>query len=78
MEVEHCFRGDGEEIRTFLHRIKRTVDKGWPDDMKGFAVADHCAETTAQAGQRRQRYIDDSMKGLRPRFLQRQTQEFLM
>ena len=24
MEVEHCFRGDGEEIRNFLHRIKRT------------------------------------------------------
>ena len=28
MEVEHCIRGDGEEIRNFLHRIKRTVDKG--------------------------------------------------
>ena len=22
MEVEHCVRGDGEEIRNFLHRIK--------------------------------------------------------
>ena len=22
MEVEHCIRGDGEEIRNFLHRIK--------------------------------------------------------
>ena len=28
MEVEHCIRGDGEEIRNFLHRINRTVDKG--------------------------------------------------
>ena len=28
MEVEHCMRGDEEEIRNFLHRIKRTVDKG--------------------------------------------------
>ena len=28
MEVEHCIRGDGEEVRNFLHRIKRTVDKG--------------------------------------------------
>ena len=28
MEVEHCIRADGEEIRNFLHRIKKTVDKG--------------------------------------------------
>ena len=41
MEVEHCNRGDGEEIRNFLHCIKRTVDKGWPDDMEGIAPADH-------------------------------------
>ena len=34
MEVEHCVRGDGEEIRNFLHRIKKIVDKGWPDDKK--------------------------------------------
>ena len=27
MEVEHCIRGDGEEIRNFPDRIKRTVDK---------------------------------------------------
>ena len=25
MEKEHCIRGDGEDIRNFLHRIKRTV-----------------------------------------------------
>ena len=28
MEVEHCIRADGEEMRNFLHRIKKTVDKG--------------------------------------------------
>ena len=28
MEVEHCERGDGEEIRNFLHWIKKIVDKG--------------------------------------------------
>ena len=39
LEVEHCFRRDGEEIRNFLHRIKKTVDKGWPDDMTGIACA---------------------------------------
>ena len=27
MEVEQCIRGDGEEIRNFLHRMNRTVDK---------------------------------------------------
>ena len=78
MEVEHCIRGDGEEIRNFLHRIKRTVDKGWPDDMDGIAPAVHGAERTAQGRQRRQRYIDYSLKGLRPRYLQRRAQEYLI
>ena len=77
MEVEHCIRGD-EEIRNFLHRIKRTVDKGWPDDMEGIAPADHGAERADQGRQRRQRYIDDSLRGLRPRYLQRKAQEYLM
>ena len=78
MEVEHCIRGDGEEIRKFLHRIKRTVDKGWPDDLSGFEAAHHNAECDAQGRQRRQRYIDYSLKGLRPRYLQRKAQEYLM
>ena len=77
MKVEHCIRGDGEEIRNFLHRIKRTVDKGWPDDMEGIAPADHGTERAAQGRQRRQRYIDYSLKGLRPRYLQRKAQEYL-
>ena len=70
-EVEHCIRGDGEEIRNFLHRIKRAVDKGWPDDLSGIEAAHHAAEREAQGRQRRQRYIDYSLKGLRPRYLQR-------
>ena len=78
MEVEHCIRADGEEIRNFLHRIKKTVDKGWPDDMAGVLAADQAAERTAQARQRRQRYIDYTLKGLRPRYLQRKAQEYLM
>ena len=78
MEVEHCMRADGEEIRNFLHRIKKTVDKGWPDDMVGIAPGDRNAERTAQARQRRQRYIDYTLKGLRPRYLQRKAQDFLM
>ena len=78
MEVEHCIRGDGEEILNFLHRIKGTVDKGWPDDMEGIAAADHGGERAAQGRQRRQIYIDYSLKGLRPRYLQRKTEEYLM
>ena len=77
-EVEHCIRADGEEIRNFLHRIKKTVDKGWPDDMAGVLAADQPAERTAQARQRRQRYTDYTLKGLRPRYLQRKAQEYLM
>ena len=64
MEVEHCFRGDGEEIRNFLHRIERTVHKGWPDDLNGIEAAHHNAERDAQRRQRRQRYIDYSLKDL--------------
>ena len=56
MEVKHCIRGDGEEIRNFLHRIKRTVDKGWPDDMEGIVPVGHVAERAAQGRQRRKIY----------------------
>ena len=78
MEVEHCVRGDGEEIRNFLYRIKKIVDKGWPDDMEGIVEADRAAERQAQGRQRRQRYIDYTLRGLRPRYLQRKAQEYLM
>ena len=78
MKVEHCIRGDGEEIRNFLHRIKRTVDKGWPSDMNGIEAAQQSAERETQGRQRRQRYIYYSPKGLRPRNLQRKAQEYLM
>ena len=78
LEVEHCVRRDGEEIRNFIHRIEKTVDKGWPDDMNGIARAQQNAERDAQARQRRQRYMDYSLRGLRPRYLQRKAQEYLM
>ena len=78
MEVQHCIRGVGEEIRNFLHRTKGTVDKGWPHDLNGIEAAHHNAEREAQARQRRQRYVDYSLKALRPRYLQRKAQEYLM
>ena len=77
MEVEQCTRGD-EENRNFLHRIKRMVDKGWLDDLSVIEAAHHKAEREAQGRQRRQRYIDYSLRGLRPRYLQRKAQEYLM
>ena len=64
IEVGHCIRGDGEEIRNISHRIKRTVDKSWPDDLNGIEAAQHNAEREAQGRQRRQRYVDYSLEGL--------------
>ena len=78
MEAQPCIRGNGKEIRNVLHRIKRTVDKGWPDDMEVIASADHGAERTARTRQRRQRYFDYTIKGLRPRYLQQKAREYLM
>ena len=78
MEVEHCIRAGGEEIRNFPHRIKKTVDKGWPDVMAGVVAAEQTTERTAQARQRRQRYIDYTLKGLRPRYLHRKAHEYLL
>ena len=78
MEVEHCVRGDREEVTIFLHRIKKNVDKGWPDDMEVIVEADRAAERQAQGRQRRQRYMDYNLRGLRLRYLQRKAQEYLM
>ena len=46
--------------------------------MAGVVAAEQATERTAQARQRRQRYIDYTLKGLRPRYPQRNAQEFLM
>ena len=78
MEVEHCIRGDGKQIRNFLHRSKRTVDEGLTDDLNGIEAAHHAAECEAHGRQRKQRYIDYSLKRLRLRNLQPKAQEYLM
>ena len=72
MGVEHCIRGVREEIGIFLHRKKRTDDKDWPDGMSGIEAAQQ------KLRQRRQSYIDYSLKGLRPRYMQRKAQEYLV
>ena len=58
MEVENCTRKDGEEFRNFLHCTKRTVGKGWLNDINGFEAAQQNAERDTQAQQRRQRYMN--------------------
>ena len=75
MEVKHCIGGVGEEIRNFLHSIKRTVERGWPDDMNGIEAAQQNAKREAQGRQRRQRFIDYSLRRIRPRYLQGEAQE---
>ena len=76
--MEHCITGVGEDNRISLRRIKRTVDKSWPDVLNGTEAAQHNAEQEAQGRQRRQSYFDYSLKGFRPRYLQRNAQGFLM
>ena len=46
--------------------------------MKGIEVAQQNAERETQGRQKRQSYIDNSLKGLRPRYRQRKAQEYLM
>ena len=46
--------------------------------MEGIAEADRAAEHQVQGRQRRQRYIDYTLRALRPRDLQRKAQEYLM
>ena len=46
--------------------------------MEGIAEADRAAERRTQGRQRRHRYIDYTLRGLHPRYLQRKAQEYLM
>ena len=66
--IKHCVRGDGEQIRKILQRIKKIVGKRWLDDMERIAEGDRAAERLAQGRQRKQRYTDYNQRGLRPRY----------
>ena len=46
--------------------------------MNCIEAAQQNAKRDAQARQGRQRYIDNSLNGLKPRYLRRKTQEYLM
>ena len=78
MEIERCIGRDGEKFRSFVRIIKQNLDKSWPDNMSGIAGPRKAAERAAQSRHRRQRYNDYCLRGLRPRYLQRIAQEFLV
>ena len=64
-----------EKGQNFLNKNKWAVDRGWPEDMHGIPNAEHNAERAAQGRQRRQRCVDYSLRGLRPKNLQQKVQE---
>ena len=63
MGVKPSIRADGEKIRNFLHRIKKTVDQDWPDDIFGVAAADQYAERTAHLGKEDRDTLITHLKG---------------
>ena len=67
-----------KKFETSYTVLSEQVDKGWPDDMDRIEATQQNAEREAQRQQRRQRYIDNSLKRLTPRYLQRKAQKHLM
>ena len=57
---------------------KKTVDKGSSDDIVAIETDDQDVDRATQARQRKQRYIDFTLKGLRPGYLQRKDQKYLV
>ena len=59
----------------FRHRLE--VDHCWPDDMNGISNAQQNAERATQRKQT-QRFMDYSLQGIKPNYLQRKAQEQLL
>ena len=71
----------GELIKNYFHRIKSSVDRGWPgsiDETVHATEAAQNAERTIQTRQRSQKYIDFSIKGLRPLALKQKAHEYMI
>ena len=77
LEIERCIKRDGEEIENSLKKINN-VDKSWPDDISGVTGPQQAAEQAAEARQKRERYKAYCLRGLRPIYLQRKAQEYLL
>ena len=80
IDAENAARQDGELIKNYFHRIKSSVDRGWPESIDVTVHVDEAAqnaEKTIQTRQRSQKYIDFSIKGLRPLALKQKAHEYM-
>ena len=73
IDVENCVRGDEELIQNFFHRIKTAVDKGWRNEPGATA-----AQIALNDKNRNQKYIEFTVRGLKPLALKRKAHEYLI
>ena len=59
--ADNCVRGNQELIKNFYHSVKSAVDKGWPLDPNGTQ-----AERDNKQNQRIAKYIEITVRGLKP------------
>ena len=71
--ADNCVRDNKGLIKNFYHRVKSAVDKGWPLDPNGTQ-----AERDNQQNQRNVKYIEFTVRGLRPTGLKRKAHEYLI
>ena len=71
--AENCVRGNKELIKNFYHRVKSAVDKGWPLVPNG-----NQNERDNQHNQRNAKYIEFTVRGLKPTGLKRKAHEYLI
>ena len=80
-DAENAARQDGELNKNYSHRIKSSVDRGWPECIDVTVHADEAAqnaERNIQTRQRSQKYIDFSMNRLRPLALKQKAHEYMI
>ena len=70
--AENCVRGNEELIKNIYDRVKSAVDKGWPLDPNGTQN-----ERDIQLNQRNAKYIEFTVRGLKPTGLKRKAHEYL-
>ena len=71
--TENCVRDNEELLKNFYHRVKSAVDKGWPLEPKGTQ-----AERDNQQNQRNAKYIEFTVRGIKPTGLRWKAHEYLI
>ena len=66
-------RGNEELIKNFYHRVKSAVENGWPLDPNGTQ-----AERDNQQNQRNAKYIEFTVRGLKPNGMKKKAHEYLI